>query len=343
MLQINRICLYCNKVQQLRIMANISTCTSATLKGAATLLRSGNLVAFPTETVYGLGADANNQAAIDKLYKAKGRPVSHPVIIHISSLSNLDRWAREIPEHAIKLARTFWPGPMTLILPRTDLARDFVTGGQDSVAIRIPANSLALELLREFEIQGGLGVAAPSANRFGKVSPTNANAISQELAEYLSRNDLILDGGSCSIGLESTIIDCTQSHIRILRPGAITNKMIVNEAGLEPKRIESQSSIYKVKAPGLLKSHYAPSAKVFLSQDARAGDGFIALSNIATPSGAIRLASPKNNAEYAQILYRALNLADSKQLSRVIVVPPVGDDIALAILDRLQRCEFKGL
>ena len=322
-------------------MALISSCTASTLKDAATSLRSGNLVAFPTETVYGLGVDATNKAAVAHLYQVKGRPSDHPLIVHISSIANLDKWAREIPEYAIKLGRAFWPGPMTLILPRTNLAKDFITGNQDSVGIRVPSHPLARALLTEFEGQGGLGVAAPSANRFGKVSPTTAGDVFDELSSYLSPTDLILDGGSCQVGVESTIINCIEDTPEILRPGAITATMISDVTGLQVEQISAGSNKLTIKAPGLLQSHYAPLAKVFLSTTSNLGDGFIALSDIQTPPGAIRLASPKDTKEYAQILYKALRLADTKQLPNVIVIPPTGDDLAIAICDRLEKCSYK--
>jgi L-threonylcarbamoyladenylate synthase len=329
-------------VQQLPIMTLISSCTASTLKDAATSLRFGNVVAFPTETVYGLGVNATNKYAVAHLYQVKGRPSDHPLIVHISSIANLDKWAREVPEYAIKLARAFWPGPMTLILPRTNLAKNFITGNQDSVGIRVPSHPLASALLTEFEDLGGLGVAAPSANRFGKVSPTTASDVFKELSGYLSPTDLILDGGPCQVGIESTIINCTQDIPEILRPGAITVTMISDLIGLQVSQITTGSNKSKIKAPGLLQSHYAPNAKVFLSSIPNLGDGFIALGDIPTPPGAIRLASPKNNTEYAQILYQALRLADSKQLPNVIVIPPSGDDLANAICDRLEKCVYKG-
>jgi L-threonylcarbamoyladenylate synthase len=328
-------------VQQLPIMAIISSCTASTLKDAATSLRSGNLVAFPTETVYGLGVDATNKDAVDHLYQVKGRPSDHPLIVHISSMANLDKWAREVPEYAIELARTFWPGPMTLILRRTNLAKDFITGNQDSVGIRVPSHPLASALLTEFEDQGGLGVAAPSANRFGKVSPTTADDVFEELSGYLSPADLILDGGPCEVGVESTIINCKQDIPEILRPGAITATIISDLIGLQVKQISAGSNKLTIKASGLMQSHYAPKAKVFLSTTPNLGDGFIALSDIPTPPGAIRLASPKNNKEYAQLLYQALRLADTKQLPSVMVIPPTGDDVAIAICDRLEKCAYK--
>ena len=322
-------------------MAIISSCTASTLKDAATSLRSGNLVAFPTETVYGLGADATNKDAVAHLYQVKGRPSDHPLIVHISSMANLDKWAREIPEYAIKLARTFWPGPITLILPKTNLAMNFITGNQDSVGIRVPSHPLASALLAEFEELGGHGVAAPSANRFGKVSPTTADAVVEELSGYLSPTDLILDGGPCEVGVESTIINCTQELPEILRPGAITATMISDLIGLQVNQIAAGSNKSTIKASGLLQSHYAPMAKVFISTTPNPGDGFIALSDVSTPPGAIRLASPKDDKEYAQILYQALRLADNQKLPNVIVIPPTGDDLAIAICDRLEKCAYK--
>jgi len=322
-------------------MSIISNCTATAIKDAAIALIEGELVAFPTETVYGLGADATNKDAISRIYKVKGRPVGHPLIVHISSLVNLDKWARDIPDYAVNLARVFWPGPMTLILPRTDLAKDFITGSQDNVGIRIPSHTVALALLKEFEDQGGLGVAAPSANRFGAVSPTNANAVELELADYLSENDQILDGGSCLVGVESTIINCTQNKPSILRPGAVTKEMIENTLGVTIDLNPSDSEGIQIKAAGLLESHYAPKAKVFVTGSPAIGDGFIALDSIKTPLGAIRVAAPKTNEEYAQVLYEAFRLADFKSLGRVFVIPPTGDGIAVAINDRLAKSAFE--
>jgi L-threonylcarbamoyladenylate synthase len=322
-------------------MSIISNCTASTIKDAAAVLIKGNLVAFPTETVYGLGADATNEDAIARIYKVKGRPVGHPLIVHISSLANLDKWARDIPEYAVKLARAFWPGPMTLILPRTDLAKDFITGSQDNVGIRIPSHTVGLVLLKEFESLGGLGVAAPSANRFGAVSPTTANAVQIELADFLSKNDQILDGGTCLVGVESTIINCTQNKPSILRPGAVTKEMIEDTLGVTSELNTLNSESIQIKAAGLLESHYAPNAKVFLTGLPSLGDGFIALDSFTTPNGAIRVASPKTNEEYAQVLYEALRLADIKGLSKVFVIPPTGAGIAVAINDRLSKSAFE--
>ena len=317
-------------------MSIISNCTASAIQDAAESLIAGNLVAFPTETVYGLGADACNKEAVARIYEVKGRPTDHPLIVHISSIEHLDKWARDIPKYAIKLARAFWPGPMTLVLPRTNLAKDFITGGQNNVGIRVPAHTVALALLKDFEAQGGLGVAAPSANRFGKVSPTSADDVKEELSDYLKSDDLILDGGPSLVGVESTIIDCTNTSPTILRPGAITAAMINDLLGIQIE-VFTKNNSDQIRAPGLLESHYSPKAKVYLSGTPSSGDGFIALSEFPTPSGVIRLTSPATNEEYATTLYQGLRLADSKNLDKVFVIPPNGDDISAAICDRLQK------
>ena len=322
-------------------MSIISNCTATAIKDAASALIKGDLVAFPTETVYGLGADATNEDAVRKVYDVKGRPIGHPLIVHISSIVNLDIWARDIPEYAVNLARDFWPGPMTLILPRTDLAKDFITGDQDNVGIRVPSHTVALALLNEFEVQGGLGVAAPSANRFGAVSPTTASAVDLELSDYLSSTDQILDGGPCFVGVESTIINCTKNKPSILRPGAVTKEMIEDTLGITIDLNTSNSESIQIKAAGLLESHYAPKAKIFLFGSPTSGDGFIALDSFTTPNGAIRVAAPNTNEEYARVLYEAFRLADKKGLKRVFVIPPTGDGISVAINDRLGKSAFE--
>jgi len=316
-------------------MAIIPNCTASMIKDAALALKEGHLVAFPTETVYGLGADATNERAVARIYEVKGRPTDHPVIVHVSSIELLDKWACEIPEYAIKLARAFWPGPMTLILPRTGLAKDFVTGGQNNVGIRVPAHTVALTLLKEFEAQGGLGVVAPSANKFGKVSPTTSTAVELELGRHLSNTDKIMDGGASAIGVESTIIDCTNVQPLILRPGSVSIEMIEGVLGVKLNLGLVATKV--TKAPGLLANHYAPNAHVFLTGTPTPGDGYIALSDLPTPVGAIRLASPKDNIEYAQILYESLRFGDVKGLKRIFVVPPNNQGIGLAINDRLVK------
>jgi L-threonylcarbamoyladenylate synthase len=295
-------------------------------------LKSGSLVAFPTETVYGLGADATNAAAVARIYSVKGRPADHPLIVHVSSMQGAADWAADIPDYAIALARAYWPGPMTLIFKRSELAQDFVTGGQDTVGLRVPDHAIAQALLKAFESIGGKGIAAPSANRFGHVSPTTAQAVSEELSAYLAADDVVLDGGPSQVGVESTIIDCTSSSPRILRPGAITEEMVVAATGSQP----SQSGT-EIRVSGSLENHYAPEARVILDVAPQPGDGFIALAEIATPAGVTRLAAPATHEEFARILYAALRSADQQKLSKVVVQQPLGDDIAVAIRDRLQK------
>ena len=310
----------------------LSFCTADALARAAEDLKAGALVAFPTETVYGLGADATNAEAVARIYQVKGRPADHPLIVHLADMQDISDWAAEIPDYAIKLARAFWPGPMTLILPRTELAEDFITGGQETVGLRVPNHTLALALLSEFKKLGGKGLAAPSANRYGQVSPTTALAVQEELGEYLDEKDLILDGGPSSVGVESTIIDCTGNAPRILRPGAITIEMIESTTGLQLEDREDE-----IRVSGSLEQHYAPLAQIVLDGHPRPGDGYIALKSYPTPEGAIRLAAPTDNEEFARLIYGALREADSQDIDVVVVVQPEGADIAIAIRDRLKR------
>ena len=315
----------------------LSNCTADTIRDAAAALKAGYLVAFPTETVYGLGADATNPDAVKRIYEVKGRPVDHPLIVHISSINQVEKWASEIPDYALALARNFWPGPMTLIFKRSAIAQDFITGGQETVGLRIPSDPIALALIAEFERIADSAIAAPSANRFGHVSPTTAQAASSELSEYLTDDDLILDGGACSVGVESTIIDCTHEKPRILRPGAITEEMITEATCIS--LVSKLNSIERpeIRVSGSLESHYSPLAVVLLDQFPIAGQGFIALAESPTPEGVIRLASPKNNKEFAHVLYASLRAADEKGLQEVVVTQPQGNGIAIAIRDRLIR------
>ena len=299
----------------------------------AQALKNGALIAFPTETVYGLGADASNEKAVARIYEVKGRPQDHPLILHIASMSDINYWAEEISDYAMALARSFWPGPMTLIFKRSDAAKDFVTGGQDTVGLRVPDHALALDLLQECKKIGVDAIAAPSANRFGHVSPTTAAAVREEIGAYLSVQDLILDGGAAQVGLESTIIDCRGDTPRILRPGAITQAMIEKATGL--KVSEDRNS--DIRVSGSLEKHYAPNAQILLDVQASEGQGFIAPSDVATPSGAIRLASPTNTDEYARTLYSALRDGDAQGLKTIAVIQPGGDGLAVAIRDRLMR------
>ena len=310
----------------------VSNCTADALSSAAQLLKSGGLVALPTETVYGLGADATNKDAVARIYKVKGRPADHPLIVHIHSMQSLGDWADEIPDYAISLARDFWPGPMTLVLKRSILAEEFVTGGQPTVGLRVPDHVIALALLSTFAKIGGHGIAAPSANRFGHVSPTTAQAVQDEIGEYLDKTDLILDGGPSSVGVESTIIDCTSDAPRILRPGAITIEMIEESTGLKVLTAESN-----IRVSGSLENHYAPNATVDLNRTPNAGEGFIALADFETPVDVIRLAAPKSIEDFARVMYAALREGDAKGLKSVVVAEPAGDGLALAIRDRLMR------
>ncbi len=307
---------------------------SGAISSAAKTLLDGYLVAFPTETVYGLGADATNEEAVSRIFAVKGRPSDHPLIVHIPSTNHLDIWARDIPDYARVLAREFWPGPMTLVLKRNEVAKDFITGGQESVGLRVPSQSDALNLLNEFEKLGGFGIAAPSANRFGAVSPTTAIAVKEELGNLLNSKDLILDGGLCSIGIESTIINCTEVGPSILRSGAITKIMIEDLCNF---KVTPQQAQIEIKSPGLLLSHYSPKAQVVLNALAGTGDGFLAMTDIPTPNGALRLAAPSTIEDFGRILYSAFRLGDIKKLNRIVVILPPGEGLIEAIEDRVTK------
>ena len=315
-------------------MEFISNCTADAISKAAKALKDGHLVAFPTETVYGLGADATNENAVSQVYAVKGRPTDHPLIVHISSINQMSKWAIDIPDYALKLARDFWPGPITLILKRSNLAKDFITGGQNNVGLRVPNQPLALALLAEFESLGGQGVAAPSANRFGAVSPTSASAVQEEIGKYLISSDLILDQGICSIGIESTIVECLGEIPLILRPGAITAEMIENKVGITMNKNLNGTS---TKSSGLMKKHYSPKAQIEISNDPKPGYGFIGLASIFSQPNVIRLASPINLVEYSNQLYSALRLADNLLLKKIVVSIPEGDGLAWAIRDRVEK------
>jgi len=316
----------------------LSECTFDKIELAAQKLFKGHLVAFPTETVYGLGADALNAPAVNRIYKVKGRPSTHPLIIHTSTIDLLHFWVTDIPEYALKLARDFWPGPLTLVLKKGVNTGDYLTGGQDSVAIRVPNEPTALALLRAFEILGGKGVAAPSANRFGQVSPTSAKDVLVELGEYLDKSDLILDGGYSKVGIESSIIDCTSEIPRILRPGAISPAMVKESTGLIT--LDQPANI---RVSGSFPSHYSPKANVILDVWPSFGQGFIALADVPTPPGVTRIASPVDIEAFAQVLYQSLRLADSLNLKELVIHQPEGEDLAAAIRDRLRKASGQDL
>ena len=309
---------------------------------AAFALAAGHLAALPTETVYGLGARTDDPQAIAQIYAAKGRPADHPLIAHLATVEAMDAWGTDIPEFAYQLANEFWPGPLTLVIPRSTRAGDFITGGQKSVAVRVSAHPLMQEvqrLLIELTGDPAIAIAAPSANRFGKVSPTNAHHVLEELHDFTTHDDVVLDGGECAVGVESTIIDCTGDHPRLLRPGAISIEQVEAVTGL-PCTTDS-----RVRASGTLDSHYSPTATVELIDAtelqkhvfATASIGLIALADHPTPAGMVRLCAPQTRDEYAQQLYAALREADALKLSKVLAIAPPLGGIGAAILDRLTR------
>ena len=303
---------------------------------AARNLKIGALIGLPTETVYGLAADAENENAVKRIYEVKGRPLNHPLIVHIGCIEYLEKWAIDVPEYALTLAKTFWPGPMTLILKRSEITRDFITGGQESVAIRFPQNEIALSVLNNFHQLGGNGLAAPSANKYGAVSPTDALSVEEELGLKLDiETDFILNGGQSEVGIESTIIDCLSTHKpKILRSGFVTQNDIQECTHYEVIQNLGENQI---RFPGGLESHYSPKAKVILEGAPQCGDGFIALSSIDTPEGCVRLSSPANLIDYARDLYSALRRGDKKGLKRIYVLIPEGEGIVAAIRERMTK------
>ena len=318
-------------------MPQVSDGNKSELQAMAKSLIEGNLVAIPTETVYGIAADAMNEHAVQRMYEVKGRPKNHPVIVHISKKELLDFWAEEVPEFVKKLIHKFWPGPLTIILRRSKNAQDWITGGQDTIGLRVPNNEKTLELLEEFHQLGGKGLAAPSANKFGRVSPTSLEDVVSDIGSELNDSDWVLDGGKSEIGIESTIVDCTKGNPRILRPGAITKEMITYFCGLEISLTSRKNTVSEIRVPGLLDKHYSPRAKVRVTDTCKPGEGFIAMHQIPSPKGSIRLASPVNLEEFASELYAALRKADDLALERIVIIPPEGDGLAEAIRDRIYR------
>ncbi len=307
---------------------------------AAGLLHAGELVAFPTETVYGLGADAANAAAVAKIFAAKGRPQDHPLIVHIAAAAQLDAWARDIPDAARRLAAAFWPGPLTLILKRQPQVSDAITGGQDSVGLRVPNHPLALELLREF----GGGLAAPSANRFGRISPTTAQHVQDELGDAVA---LVLDGGPCQVGIESTILDLSRGDPAILRPGMIGAAAIAAVLGAAPTETPRPDA---PRVSGTLDAHYAPKTPLQLVSS----DGLIFavrnaiiknertafLACIPQPMASdaiIWKLAPREPEPFARALYANLRELDALGCERIVVQQPPATVNWLPVLDRLRR------
>jgi L-threonylcarbamoyladenylate synthase len=309
---------------------------------AVTALTAGKLCAIPTETVYGLAANALNETAVARVFAAKERPADHPLIVHVATASDATEWITELPQWAVDLTNSVWPGPLTIVGPRTALASNSVTGNQDTVAVRVPSHPIAQELLNQLKAQGVKGLVAPSANRFGHVSPTSAAHVSADLGEYLSAHgDLILDGGNCQVGVESTIVLATGSQPVILRPGAVTAADIKRITGVEV----SEETTNAPRVSGALDSHYSPTAQVVLITNGSetefdSNSGFLALAQNPTPTGLVRLASPKTVEDFAHELYSSLRAGDDLDLKTIYVVPPTGDGIAQAINDRLQRAAF---
>lgn len=305
-------------------------------------LAAGKLCAIPTETVYGLAANALDESAVARVFAAKERPADHPLIVHVATAADVNEWITELPQWAIDLTDAVWPGPLTIVGPRTALASNAVTGNQDTVAVRVPSHPVAHDLLSQLKRTGVKGLVAPSANRFGHVSPTSAAHVLADLGEYLSAHgDLILDGGDCEVGLESTIVLATGRQPVILRPGAITEEDIQRITGLAVSNEITDAP----RVSGALDSHYSPLAQVVLinnevSIDFDSNSGFLALAQIATPAGLVRLGSPQTIEDFAHKLYSSLRAGDNLKLKTIYVVPPTGAGLAQAINDRLQRAAF---
>ena len=324
--------------------ATINAPRSVPIREAVVVLKRGGLVAFPTETVYGLGADASNPAAVARIYRIKGRPAGHPVIVHIGDAKQLARWAREVPESAKRLAARFWPGPLTLVLKRSPCVGDNLTGGEETIGLRIPGHPIALELLRQF---GGdddghrlIGVAAPSANRFGRISPTTAEHVRDDLGKEI---DLVLDGGPCEIGIESTIVDLSRQKPVLLRPGRISTGDIAAVLGVTPEPRDAGAP----RAPGTLQAHYAPRQPLRLvawddrNQEMRAKlQGCGVLSFRPPPVGdisAMWIEAFTDPQRYGHDLYANLRALDSSGCEQILVEEPPTTAEWAAIRDRLAR------
>ncbi|HEY6533764.1 MAG TPA: L-threonylcarbamoyladenylate synthase [Acidimicrobiales bacterium] len=316
----------------------------AGVERAAAVLRAGGLVAFPTETVYGLGADASDPAAVARIFAAKGRPGDHPLIVHLGDADLVEAWADGVPPEAHLLADAFWPGPLTMLLWRSPKAPDAVTGGRDTVGLRVPDHPLARQLLDAF----GDGVAAPSANRFGRVSPTTAADVVSDLGDAV---DLVLDGGPCRVGVESTIVDLTGGEPVLLRPGGVAIERLTEVLGREPNRLEGPAPERGARAPGMLASHYAPKARVVVADEASVVA--VAAEAVSTAVGRVGVLAPTvtdglgpeivelepagGPEEYARLLYARLRQADRLQIEILVCVPPPARGVGVAVADRLSR------
>ncbi len=286
---------------------------------ALEVLRAGGLVAIPTETVYGLAADASNPDAVQRIFAVKGRPFAHPLIVHLAAAAQLGDWAATVPATAAVLAESCWPGPLTLLVPRAAHVLDVVTGGRVSVGLRVPAHPLTLELLARF----GGGLAAPSANRFGRVSPTTADHVRADLGSDV---DFVLDGGPCPIGIESTIVDCMVDPPQVLRPGGIPTEHIA--AILDEALAEAGGPS---RAPGMLASHYAPQCQVMLVSSVTDAE------RLAGGRTGVEILADDDLAHFAHTLYSRLRGADDRNVDIVIAVMPPAAGLGHAIRDRLTK------
>ncbi len=335
--------------------------SSTQINAAAAALSRGELVAMPTETVYGLAADATNDDAVRKIFAAKGRPANHPLIVHVSKADDLSRWVRDLPVDAKRLIDAFWPGPLTLILKKTDAISFVVTGGQDTVGLRCPAHPVAEALLMQFEKNGSGIVAAPSANKFGHVSPTTAQHVRDEFGDMMNNGISLIDGGACQVGIESTIIDFSRGAPVLLRPGAISAEAIFAAIGVMPLSRDSNTKTNAPRVSGDLAAHYAPrtpltllpNAEVFSAADAHltAGRRVAVLAFAAKPKvmpspvgvgvrnarPLLWIQAPKNAADYARDLYANLRTLDAAGTEAILVEAPPLDSAWNAVNDRLTR------
>lgn len=316
---------------------------------AANFLRDGKLVALPTETVYGLGADAQNRSALELLYQVKGRPSNHPVIVHLHDEQQLKDWAIDIPDRALLLAEEFWPGPLTMVLRRASSVLDQVTGGQDTVAVRVPNHPVALALLKEF----GGGIAAPSANRFGKLSPTRAEDVKKDLGADVS---MVLDGGDCLVGIESTIVDLSSDTLRVLRPGMVLAseiEAVLSEPVIGTTQQPQPDRAAAPRAPGGLASHYAPKTPVELvspqelqakiaSLSARKNISVLSFTPKANGSTTPWVVAPEDASEYARCLYSNLRILDSLHTELILVETTPEKEEWTGVRDRLGRAAQSG-
>ncbi len=320
-------------------MVRVVRATPVELATAVQALRDGELVAFPTETVYGLGAHAAYPAALRRVFELKGRPTTHPLIVHIDSVRYLTRWAREVPEAAMRLAEQFWPGPLTLVLPRAENVHRLVTGGQDTVAVRVPAHPMALQLLTAF----GGGIAAPSANRYGRVSPTRAEHVREEFGAEVR---VVLDGGDCKLGLESTIVACLDGKVQLLRPGAVTLSQLERVVG----EVMTETGAQTPRVPGSAGAHYAPATPLSVVPSdeleelvASLTEGGLRVGVLAQhpPMGTYRLTTWINGGQrpenYAHDLYAHLRTLDKAGCARILVQEVPADERWDAAYNRLHR------